>query len=115
MLRYAFVAVLVALLAGCRPVGRSTAQLTIMQSEAPRSMDPADHTATYTTGVLNPMYEGLTRFNQKLQIVPALATEWHSSPDGLIWTAKLRPNVRFHDGTPFNAVAVVASFQRMLD
>jgi glutathione transport system substrate-binding protein len=86
-----------------------------MQSEAPRSMDPADHTATYTTAVLDPMYEGLTRFNQQLQVVPALATSWHSSPDGMTWTVKLRRGVRFHDGGPFNAGAVVGSIRRMLD
>jgi glutathione transport system substrate-binding protein len=86
-----------------------------MQSEAPRSMDPADHTETYTKAVLDPMYEGLTRFNEQLEVVPVLATEWHSSSDGMTWTVKLRPKVRFHDGTQFNSAAVVASVQRMLD
>jgi glutathione transport system substrate-binding protein len=78
-------------------------------------MDPADHTETYTSAVLDPMYEGLTRFDRQLQVVPALATAWQSSPDGTTWTATLRPNVRFHDGTPFNAESVVASFTRLLD
>jgi glutathione transport system substrate-binding protein len=113
--RCVFAVVSVALLSGCRPAHRAPTEIVIMQSEAPRSMDPADHTATYTTAVLNPMYEGLTRFNQQLQLTPALATEWHSSADGMLWTFKLRSNVRFHDGSPFNAAAVVSSFQRMLD
>ena len=113
--RFAIVLVLLALLAGCRPIRRPAAELIIMQSEAPRTMDPADHTETYTTAVLDPMYEGLTRFNQQLRIVPALATAWSSTPDGTIWTVKLRPNVRFHDGTLFDSGAVVASFRRMLD
>ncbi len=78
-------------------------------------MDPADHTATYTSAVLDPMYEGLTRFNQQLEIVPALATEWQASADGLTWTFKLRKNVIFHDRTKFDADAVIASFERMLD
>jgi glutathione transport system substrate-binding protein len=115
MPRFVFIAVLLALSAGCRPTRRSAAELTIMQTEAPRTMDPADHTETYTTAVLNPMYEGLTRFNQQLQVIPALATSWHSSPDAMTWTAVLRANVRFHDGTPLNADAVAASFNRLID
>jgi glutathione transport system substrate-binding protein len=115
MVRAVLVVIGVVLLTGCRPMQRSAAQLIVMQTEAPRTMDPADHTETYTTAVLNPMYEGLTRFNQQLEVVPALATSWHSSPDGANWTAALRPNVRFHDGTPFNADAVVASFNRLMD
>ena len=115
MPRLALVALLVSLLVGCRPLRRSTANLVIMQTEAPRSMDPADHTETYTSAVLDPMYEGLTRFNQQLQVVPALATSWRSAADGMTWTVALRANVRFHDGTPFNADAVLASFNRMID
>jgi glutathione transport system substrate-binding protein len=115
MPRFVFAAVLVALLTGCHPIRQSTAELVVMQTEAPRTMDPADHSETYTTAVLNPMYEGLARFNQQLQVIPALATSWHSSPDAITWTATLRSNVRFHDGNPFNADAVVASFSRMID
>lgn len=114
MARYLTVIFLLALI-GCKPLSRPAGQLVIMQSEAPRSMDPADHTETYTSAVLDPIYEGLTRFDRQLQLVPALATSWRSSPDGVDWTATLRPNVRFHDGTPFNSDAVVASFTRLLD
>lgn len=35
-----------------------------------------------------------------------LATEWESSEDGMSWTFKLRPDVRFHDGEPFNAETI---------
>ncbi|MFS2225812.1 ABC transporter substrate-binding protein [Pantoea sp. B65] len=91
------------------------ATLTVMQSEAPRSMDPGDQTATYTASVLDPMYEGLVRFSPQLTIEPALATAWSSDESGKIWTFKLRSGVKFHDGTPFNADAVVANFTRHLD
>lgn len=36
-----------------------------------------------------------------------LATSWESAPDGMSWTFKLRPNVKFHDGEPFNAQTIV--------
>ena len=59
-----------------RPAAAASDLLTILQSEPPRSMDPADHTATTTASVLSPMYEGLTRFDETLQAKPSLATEW---------------------------------------
>jgi glutathione transport system substrate-binding protein len=86
-----------------------------MQTEAPRSMDPADHTASFTSSVLSPMYEGLTRFTDTLELAPSLAMEWTGSADGGEWSFRLREGVVFHDGTNFDAAAVVASFQRHID
>ena len=48
-------------------------------------------------------------------LVPALATSWEISPDGLSYTFKLRPGVKFHDGTPFDAAAVKFNFERFWD
>jgi peptide/nickel transport system substrate-binding protein len=47
-----------------------------------------------------------------LSFVPELATEWSWSADGLELTMKLREGVVFHDGTPFNAAALVANIDR---
>ena len=49
------------------------------------------------------------------KVAPALATEWSVSPDRLTYTFKLRPNVKFHDGTPFDAEAVVFNYMRQID
>jgi peptide/nickel transport system substrate-binding protein len=46
------------------------------------------------------------------KIVPELATSWKKSANGRTWTFNLRRGVRFHDGTPFNAGAVCANFNR---
>ena len=43
---------------------------------------------------------------------PGLATTWQMSNDGASWTFALRHGITLHDGTPFDAVAVVASFER---
>jgi glutathione transport system substrate-binding protein len=88
--------------------------LTVMLTEAPRGMDPANHTATLTGTVLAPMYEGLVRVSGNAP-APLLATGWTQSADGLDWTFSLRPGVRFHDGAPMNAQAVVLSFKRLID
>jgi len=85
-----------------------------MQTEGPRSMDPADHTATFTAAILDPMYEGLVR-HTPAGPAPLLATGWTSSADGLTWTFALRSGVRFHDGSALDAAAVAASFSRLID
>lgn len=114
--RFAFVltASFLAGLTACGPAARSHDEITVMQTEAPRSMDPANETATYTTAVLDPMYQGLTGFNEQLQIVPVLATELHSNAEGTRWKAHLRSGVLFHDGTRFDVQSAVLSFRRLL-
>src|SRR5579864_1149485 len=48
-------------------------------------------------------------------VEPDLATSWSVSPDGLTWTFQLRQGVTFHDGTPWNAEAAKANFDRWAD
>jgi peptide/nickel transport system substrate-binding protein len=48
-------------------------------------------------------------------VKPALAASWTISTDAKTWTFKLRQGVKFHDGTDFNADAVVFNFQRWMD
>jgi glutathione transport system substrate-binding protein len=102
-------------LVGCKSVPHPESQVTIMQLEAPLTMDPSDHTATFTTDVLDPMYESLLRLDQDLGVAPSLATKWSVDASGTQWTFVLRHGVRFHDGTPLDAQAVVASFGRLLN
>lgn len=69
--------------------------------------------------VLNQMYEGLVKEDLSGQsssgdnVIPALAKSWDVSADGRVFTFYLREDVKFHDGTPFNAEAVKYNFQRM--
>lgn len=51
----------------------------------------------------------------KTDIEPDLATSWSVSPDGLVWTFKLRQGVTFHDGTPWNAEAAKLNWDRWAD
>lgn len=49
------------------------------------------------------------------KLKPALALSWQPNATGDVWTFKLRPGVRFHDGQPFGAKDVVATFDRLAD
>lgn len=76
------------------------------------SLDPAYGTDSTTEAAFRLLYDGLVRFNADLEVEPRLATSWSAS--GNTWTFKLRAGVKFHDGTPFDAAAVVARFDRVL-
>lgn len=80
----------------------------------PDSLDPANAESNPSEAVNRMMYENLARFDEKLRIVPGLATDWKVSSDGLTWTFHLRKGVKFHDGTPFNAEAVKVFIERMI-
>lgn len=85
------------------------------QGSDPRGLDPAYVDDGESANPIVNIYDGLVRYKPgNTEIEPALATEWSSSPDGKEWTFKLRQGVKFHDGTPFNADAVVFSVSRQL-
>jgi glutathione transport system substrate-binding protein len=97
------------------PAAFAQSQLTVLQAEPPRSMDPANQTANQTASVLYPMYEGLVQRTEKQDLAPDLATKWESNADGTVWTFTIRKGVTFHDGTALTPEAVVASFDRLLN
>ena len=73
--------------------------------------DPVKSFSTEALYMAN-MYEPLlyaTPAGAEEDFVPALATDWSVSDDGLTWTFNLREGVTFHDGEPFNAEAAKAS------
>jgi ABC-type transport system substrate-binding protein len=61
------------------------------------------------------LYETLIQLDRAGNRSPSLAESWSWSKDGLALTLRLRGGVTFHDGTPFDAAAVKANFDRMLD
>ena len=76
------------------------------------SMDPYSTNHSFTNSFMNNIYEGLVRFNEKIEIEPALAESW-SQPSPTVWRFKLRRNVKFHGGEPMTADDVVFSWQRV--
>ncbi|MCU1675897.1 MAG: ddpA 2, partial [Frankiales bacterium] len=66
--------------------------------------------------VITSVYEGLIRYKpDSSEKEGAIAESWTVSPDGLTYTFKLRAGAKFHDGTPVDAAAAVASFKRRTD
>ena len=70
-------------------------------------------TASFTAAAA--IFDTLTGLDDKGEAKPKLALSWTHSDDFKTWTFKLRPGVKFHDGTPFNAEAVKANFDRQKD
>ncbi|MBP6338872.1 MAG: hypothetical protein KA375_14830, partial [Vitreoscilla sp.] len=76
-----------------------------------QTMDPFSQNETLTNMMNGQVYERLVMRDKSLNIVPQLALSWQqTSPTR--WRFKLRPGVKFHDGTPFTADDVVFSVER---
>ncbi len=87
--------------------------LTIVRPTDPVSLDPNLETTAPGAWVYFNMLEGLLTLDTKMQVQPSLATSYEvMSPTRVRF--KLRPNVKFHDGTPLNAAAVKFTYDRAL-
>jgi peptide/nickel transport system substrate-binding protein len=105
------VATAVAMPASSRPQAKST--FVIGEEGDPILLDPSLVADGTSLRVTYQIFEGLVANKPgTLQIVPALATSWKGSKNGLVWTFQLRKGVKFTDGTSFNSAAVCANFTR---
>ncbi|WP_395242543.1 ABC transporter substrate-binding protein [Agromyces sp. MMS24-K17] len=77
--------------------------------------DPQVSPAGITAAVLRNVYDSLVAQNPDGSFSPWLASSWEVSDDGLTYTFELRDDVTFHDGTPFDAEAVKANLDRIVD
>ncbi|WP_245183646.1 ABC transporter substrate-binding protein [Lentibacillus salicampi] len=76
-------------------------------------LDPAAVTDGESIYVTNQIYDTLVQYEEEgTNVKPSLATDWEVSDNKLTWTFQLRDDVKFHDGTDFNAEAVVYNFER---
>ncbi|MGH8851370.1 MAG: ABC transporter substrate-binding protein [Casimicrobiaceae bacterium] len=76
-----------------------------------QTTDPYSQNENLTNNINVLIYEPLLMRDKELALQPALALSWQRiSPT--VWRFKLRPGVKFHDGTPFTADDVVFSFER---
>ena len=75
------------------------------------TMDPQSQNEGLNNAINGQVYERLTARDRTLALVPSLATEW-AQTGPTTWRFKLRPGVKFHDGTPLTADDVVFSVNR---
>ena len=61
------------------------------------------------------LFNGLLKYNERLEIVGDLAQSWTVSDDGLTLTFLLRPNARWHDRVPVSAADVLFTYQKLID
>ena len=105
---------LAAALIACAAVG-GAAQAETLRWAAQNdilTLDPHSQNHATTNAILMHSYEGLTRYNEKFEVEPALATKWTMiSPTQVRF--ELRKGVKFADGSPFTADDVIFSFGRI--
>lgn len=76
------------------------------------TLDPYDANDTLSQAVAKSFYQGLFGLDKEMKLQNVLAESYTVSPDGLVYTIKLHPGVKFRDGTEFNAEAVKANLDR---
>jgi peptide/nickel transport system substrate-binding protein len=76
---------------------------------APRTYDPRVTSSRHEYQVIAQIFDTLIASDGSNKLFPGLATAWDIAPDGKSVTLKLRTDVGFHDGTPFDAVRVTYS------
>lgn len=101
------------LVAACMSITATAQTLRMAIADDATTLDPHSANILGNTRLLASIYEGLVTRDKDFKVVPALAVSW-SQPDAKTWRFKLRPNVKFHDGSPFTADDVVFSVERVL-
>jgi peptide/nickel transport system substrate-binding protein len=80
------------------------------------SFDPDNSFEVGALSAIYNVYEGLVQYEPgSTKIIGRLAKSWEISPDQLTYTFHLNAGVKFHDGTPLTAAAVIKSFERRRD
>ena len=123
--RYAGAAIALLLLAAPCTVLSATAvsasTVTIGSEGAIPPLDPQRSNGTVALRVIDAVFDPLVRedlsggTSTAPAIVPALASDWSVSEDGLQYTFQIRDGVTFHDGTALDAAAVQTNFDRLMD
>ena len=104
------IALMVMALASCDRIGGER-PLVVVFDDLPVSLDPHLQNHSVTWSLLGNFYDSLVRFSPVMKLEPALAVSWKQVTPTR-WRLVLRQGVFFHDGQPFGARDVVASFHR---
>jgi peptide/nickel transport system substrate-binding protein len=94
---------------------RRGGSLQVGLADDPPELDPHLTSSNASRTVLHNIFATLVEVDENLQVVPELAESWEISDDGKTYTFHLRQDVKFHDGTAFDAEAAKYNFDRMRD
>ena len=100
------------------PEGASVSQktdVTAAMSVDFMTMDPMDTSDTLSGGVQRLIMDGLFGFDDEMKIIPLLAESYEANEDATEYVIHLRQGISFSDGTPLNAEAAKANFDRWGD
>lgn len=94
------------------PASSGTKDFVVAMQADTTSLDPHIGSNGNSNQVLNEMYETLLTFDADTNVIPLLAKEWSVSEDGRTYSFVLNEGITFHDGEPFTAEAVRATYLR---
>jgi peptide/nickel transport system substrate-binding protein len=86
--------------------------LVFGQEAPPPTLDPHFSTSISTRNIAMHIFEQLVTRDENNDVIPELAEGWQVSPDGLVYTFKIRSGVKFHNGKELTSADVKASFER---
>ncbi len=110
------IAVVVAVLVACGGEERAQQTLVFGRGSDSIGLDPGIENDGESFKVCDNIYETLVTYDsESTAVVPQLAHSWDIADDQLTWIFHLRTGIRFHDGTPFNAEAMLFSLGRQFD
>src|SRR2546427_679914 len=89
--------------------------LAAIGADAP-SLDPHQESTFATLQMVAPLYSTMIQIDPLSypKIIGDAASEWTISPDGLTYTFKIRPGIKFHDGSPLTAIDVKATYDKIV-
>ncbi len=90
-------------------------ELVVALENAPLQLDPRIGTDQASSRIYELALDGLVEKGTRGELLPALASSWEILEDGKRYRFRLRPGVRFHDGSTLDAGDVVGTFQPVLD
>lgn len=105
------VALALVVAAGGFASGVRASDLRIALATEPSTVDPHFHVTTPNMAFSTHLFDRLVHMDEKQSLIPGLAVSWQNV-DPTTWEFKLRPDVKWHDGSPFTADDVIFTASR---
>jgi ABC-type transport system substrate-binding protein len=112
---FVFVALLLTVFSTAPTVQAQIPELVIGIGTDADTLNPQEQTTSLMINMVELLYDTLFYQNAEGKLEPRLATKFDASKDGLTYTLYLRKDVKFSDGTPFDAKAMKLTVDRALD